>query len=115
MSNKPKKASWVFVLGVVLAIFLGIITAIEPVNEILPWILIVLGILIGFLNITQKEAKNFMFAGAVLILVTYLSAERFDFYLVKFIPNILDSLLMLFVPAVMITAIREMWAMAENK
>ena len=111
--------SWVFIFGVALAIGLGIFQTFEGSLQYtyLNWILVLFGILIGFLNITEKESKPFMIAGTILILIATLSYDAYQLVFSDFqlVPKVLDALVMLFSPAVVITAIREVWKLAEKK
>jgi hypothetical protein len=117
---KTSGASWAFVLGVVLAVILGFVNwymqrtnPAATTNPIFGIILVVLGLIIGFANITAKEAQPFMIAGAVLVIVANMAGNVFQ--PVWFIPHILDAVIMLFTPAVIITAIKAVWGMAASK
>ncbi|MFH1071920.1 MAG: hypothetical protein V1743_00660 [Nanoarchaeota archaeon] len=109
-------SSWFFVIGVVLAVIAGIIKWAVPWTTFPAWlsfILIILGLLVGFFNITGKEAHGFLIAGTIMVLIPYLAGNVFTG--LYFVPDILAALLMLFTPAVIITAIKEVWGMAKGK
>jgi len=62
--------SWAFILGVVIAIIGGIAHAAAasvPGAEFVPLILIVLGLVVGFLNISDKEITDFLIASIALL------------------------------------------------
>lgn len=108
-----KQPSWIFILGVVLAIIWGIFSSFVTLPYDIPgWLLIIIGIIIGFVNITKKEIKSFLVAGTVLIVTAYMSSSVITFPALTFV---LDYLLALFAPAVIVVAIREVWRMAEAK
>jgi len=57
---------WAFIVGLIIAVVAGIIM---PQNGIIIIVLIVLGIIIGFLNITAKEIMLFLVATIALVVV----------------------------------------------
>lgn len=61
---------WAFILGVAVAIIAGL--ASSMVVAFAPWILLLLvalGLVVGFLNISAKEVNDFLLASIALILV----------------------------------------------
>ena len=60
-----KVGSWAFIIGVLIAIIAGFF----PLSPVLTSILIVLGLIVGFLNITGTETNQFLFAALVLVVV----------------------------------------------
>ena len=72
--------SWAFVIGVILAILLGAWngyrgTAIDS-NYIL--VLVIIGLIVGFLNIAGKEVTSFLMSGAILIIASALGQNVFS-------------------------------------
>ena len=101
--------SWAFLIGVVLALIFG---ALGNVNETLTYVLVVAGIVVGLLNIADKEAAPFLMSGAVLIIASALGQEVVTS--VQYFPEILDALLLLFVPATIVVAIRHVFSVARR-
>jgi hypothetical protein len=101
--------SWAFLIGVILAIVLG---AFSAVGEFVTVLLVVLGLVIGFLNITEKETTPFLTAGAVLVIVSALGAEVLG--TIGVLNRILVALLTLFVPATIIVALRSVFKLAKH-
>ncbi len=101
--------SWAFLIGVILALVLG---ALGTLSNTMVWLLVLLGLVIGFLNITEKEVKPFLTAGTVLVLVSFLGSGIMQ--KVAILGNILDALLVLFVPATIIVALRSVFTMAKH-
>ncbi len=62
---------WAFILGVVIAIVAGLASAgLDAISAgYVTLALVVLGIVVGFLNIGEKEVKDFLIAAIALILV----------------------------------------------
>ncbi len=55
---------WAFVIGLIIAILLGFVTF-----NYASLILVILGLIVGFLNVTEKEASKFLIAVIALIAV----------------------------------------------
>ena len=107
--QKSSVGSWAFLIGVVLALILGVMGNISQ-----GWLvaLVIIGLIVGLLNITENEAEPFMIAGIVLII-----ASAFGQGVVNTIPSlsrILEALLVIFVPATIIVAIKHVFSMARN-
>jgi len=109
MKEMNKIGGWTFVLGLVVAIIVGLI---EFQNEILTWVLIAIGLVVGFLNVTGEESEHFLMSGVVLIIATALGKETVS--MVPMLANVLNSILLLFVPATIIVAAKNVFVMARR-
>ncbi len=107
--------AWAFLIGVILAVAIGLIPGTFSGN-IWPIILMVLGILIGLLNIGGTELKEFMTAGAVLVIVSFLGGQALMALTISGIEigAVLQSLVTLFVPATIIVALKAVFAIAKK-
>lgn len=101
--------SWSFLIGVILAIILG---AIGAVDGVIAAILVVLGIIVGLLNITASETHQFLIAGAVLVIVVALGKDVLT--VIPFIGNILEAILVMFVPSTVIVALKSVFSLAKS-
>lgn len=101
--------SWAFLLGVVLALIFSIAV---PITQTVMWILVVIGLVVGFLNVADKEVGPFLMSGAVLIIVSALGQGVL--YTSPMLVRILDALLLIFVPATIIVAIKNVFAIARR-
>ena len=108
-----KIGSWAFLIGVILAVLLGIMTAAGGGIGIgMIYVLFILGIVIGLLNIANEETMPFLMSGAVLVIVSWMAKD-----VVSEIPlfaGILQALTILFVPATIIVALKNVFALAKN-
>ncbi len=108
--------SWSFLVGVILAVILGIGFGTQYKSQML-WAIFLLGIVIGLLNISSKEVSAFLTSGTVLVLVSYLGTQVGDFEVVQgthMISNILSGVLTLFVPATIIVALKAVFVLAKK-
>lgn len=128
--KKELKASalvgrYAFLLGVLLAVVWAIIAVLNPAmatSTIVLSVLVILGLIIGLLNITAKETMPFLVASVVLVIMfgfgsTYLGLvgqnSTFDF-IGKFLQGLLTYLMILVVPAGIIVSLKELYAFAEK-
>ncbi len=100
--------SWAFLIGVVLAVILG---ALGQINPMIAWVLVAIGLVVGLLNVADEEATPFLMSGAVLIIASGLGQGLVGIQLVD---DILSALLLIFVPATIIVAIRNVFTIARK-
>jgi len=100
---------WAFVLGVIAAILLGIAGKIDATVAI---VLIVIGLIVGLLNIASKDVSPFLLAGVSLILATFFGKQSMT--AIPAIANVLEAILILVVPAVVIVSVREVFTIATK-
>ena len=106
-----KIGGWAFLIGVILAVILGLFGSLTAT---LGWVLVVLGLIVGLINITEKESTPFMMAGAVLVIVSALSVDA-GLGSLPYLPNILNALMALFVPATVVVAIKTVFSYAKSR
>ena len=101
--------SWAFLIGVILAVILGALGVVEGT-----WtaVLVVLGLIVGILNITDEEVRPFLTAGTVLVLVSFLGRDVLGS--VALLGNILNAVMALFVPATVIVALKSVFSIAKK-
>lgn len=118
--------AWAYTAGVILAIIIGIIVGfrldVPNYNIISTWatvILIILGIIIGFVNEISKESDTFLISGVILVLVSYFGVNAIEKGILvagvigKTIISIFNSLLLLFVPATIVVALKQLFSLTK--
>ena len=117
---EKKVGNYSFIVGVIIAVVLGVATPILGNAALWLWsLLVVLGIIVGFLNVSGKETKEFLWVTVALVVVAYAGSEQvISWEGVQFIGPILkgvfDSILAFVVPASVVVALREVWIMARE-
>ncbi|HLC63597.1 MAG TPA: hypothetical protein VJJ21_04745 [Candidatus Nanoarchaeia archaeon] len=110
MSKKGNAiGSWAFLIGVILAVVLGFLGEIQGYVAAA---LVILGIVVGLLNISDDEVSAFLTAGAVLVIVSYMGASVMDG--VPYVGNILTAMSALFVPATIVVALKSVFSLAKG-
>jgi len=117
--------AWAFLIGVILAVVIGLSTTLIPIPSLVKYsstiyaILIILGLLVGFLNVTsKKDSQTFMISGAVLVIVSKFGMESVIGSLIGIgigdaVTSVFAALLTLFVPATIIVAIKNLFSIAR--
>ena len=119
MNKNNSLGSWAFILGVLIAILGGAFGGF--VAEFAPWvslILVVLGIVVGFLNITSKEVNDFLLAAIALVSVSALANLAAINTALPTIGTVLQSIVLniaAFVsPAALVVALKAIYAMGRT-
>lgn len=111
--------AWAFLVGVILAVLLGIFAA-DKINQYIIWIFIGLGLLIGYF-VAEKDVQTFLLASVSLVLVSYigmsgmvLNAAISGVQIGRMISSIMGMLIILFVPATIITALKTVFSISKS-
>lgn len=109
-----KVGHYAFLAGILIAVIAGIFTdMLDP--RIVPLLLLILGIIVGLLNISAKEFTDFLVAGIALLLIAVPSGVLDN---IPAVGNYLSSILLnisTFVSfAVLIVAVKAIWELAEE-
>lgn len=118
MAKKLKNiiGAWAFLVGIILAVISGIFLGSGKVdmttNQWFTITLGVIGLIIGFVNIAEKEVNSFLYSGIILILTSFFGLSIMA--TIPFASEILASLLIIFVPAIIIVAIKNVFSLAKD-
>jgi len=116
-SRENVVGAWAFLAGIMLSIVVGVFAG-GNINPYVVWILLGLGILVGYF-ISEKNVRTFLLASVSLVVVSYigisgmaLSAAISGIQIGKVVSSILSSLLLLFVPATIIVALKSVFSIS---
>lgn len=123
-SRENTVGAWTFLIGVVIAIIIGVGTSLIPIPELSKYsaqiygVLVILGLIVGALNVTGKDSQIFMIAGAVLVVVSKFGMESVSGSLIGIgigdaVSSIFGALLVLFVPATILVALKTVFSIAN--
>ncbi|MBN2462994.1 MAG: hypothetical protein JXB43_05275 [Dehalococcoidia bacterium] len=107
---------WAFIIGLIIAVVVGIMAALGMAASFMSAviiILIILGLVIGFLNITAKEILLFLVATIALIVVGGVFAPLKTLAIGMILDNILALIATLMAPAAIVAAIKALWAVGR--
>ncbi len=116
---EKKIGDYAFIIGVVVAIILGIASpALAGATTWLTSLLIVAGLAIGFLNVTGKETKEFLWVAVALVVTTFAGNASGTLASVQvlgpYLQGIFNSILAVVVPATIVVALKDIWGLAKE-
>jgi len=103
----------------VLAVIFGIFNrSLEQAGGLFYSALVLIGLIVGFMNVGDKDSSTFLLASLSLVIVGSLGVDGLRYitlnnYIVTSLRNVLGSLLLLFVPATIVVALKTVFAMAK--
>ncbi|MEX0920150.1 MAG: hypothetical protein WDZ69_01040 [Candidatus Pacearchaeota archaeon] len=123
-SQENSLGAWAFLIGVILAILIGLSTTILAIPTIVSYnaqiyaILVILGLVIGFVGVSGKDTQSFLWAGAVLVVVSRFGMEGVRGSLIGVgvgdaVSSVFGALLALFVPATIVVALKMVFSIAK--
>ncbi|MBI2651929.1 hypothetical protein HYX00_00565 [Candidatus Woesearchaeota archaeon] len=109
-----------FIIGVIIAIVLGL--AAPKLGNATAWLwslLVVLGLVVGFLNVSGKETKEFLWVTVALVVVAFAGSAQINTWkdvqwIGPFLKGVFDSILAFVVPASVIVALKDVWELAKG-
>jgi len=101
---------WAFIVGLVVAVVAGILM---PANTIVIIVLIILGLIIGFLNVTAKEILLFLVATIALVVIGNVFAPLKTLMIGAILGSILSYVATLMAPAAIVAAIKALWSVGK--
>lgn len=102
---------WAFLVGIALAILAGLFSL---TGWWVPIVLLVLGLVIGFLNVTGKESTPFLVAAVALMIVGSAGLGVFG-TLGSIVEAILKNIVAIVVPAALIVALKSVVTITKSK
>lgn len=103
--------SWAFLIGLILAILLGIMQ-VTGLSRGVTILLIIIGIIVGLFNIAEEEVQPFLISGVVLVIVATLGQSVVQS--VAMFDRVLQALTLIFVPATIVVALKNVFSLAKN-
>ena len=122
----PKYGAWLFLLGVVVALIVGVFSSLEFVQNNIATIsgaLALLGLIVGFLNINSDETNAFLIASLVLmapaaalspVLALILQVSPYLVFFTDAIAGLLTALTSFVVPGAIVVALRSLYKLASD-
>ena len=117
---EQKIGHYSFIGGVIIAIVLGLFAAnLGTATVWLVSLMVLLGLIAGFLNVTGKETKEFMMVATVLIIAAFAGGASGTLGQVEmigqYIQGIFDNILAFVVPATVVVGLKDIWSLGQNQ
>jgi len=106
-------------VGVIIAVILGLFSAYitGQISAILVSLLVLLGLIVGFLNVAGKDTKEFLVVGAILAIVTYVGGAAnlgMIQYIGSYLVAIFNYIMAFVVPAIIVVALKDIVKIAKT-
>jgi len=118
---EQKIGHYSFIGGVIVAVVLGLVPAatLGAASVWLASLLVILGLIVGFLNVTGKETKEFMLVAVVLIIAAFAGGASDKLggvqVLGPYLAGIFSQILAFVVPATIVVGLKDIWALGQNE
>ena len=103
-----KIGKWAFIVGLVLAVVAGL--GIQAMW--IAWVLVVLGLVVGFLNVTAKESRGFLLA-AIGLMLSATAVQSIPF-VGDLVTRIVSNIIVFIAPAVLVVALKALFETAKD-
>ena len=103
---------WAFIIGLILCVIGGFFSS-WPENTAVITILIILGLVVGFLNITAKEIMLFLVATTALIVAGRVFGGLTILSIGEYLDRALTLVAALMAPAAVVAAVKALWAVGK--
>ncbi len=115
MVKEAKYGEWAFLAGVLLAVVLGLVSGVGyPLPDYVLTILVLLGLVVGVMNITSKETHSFLLAALVLLTSKSAGLESLPF-VGSYLDLVLTYAAVFVAPASLVIALKTIKELAAGK
>ena len=112
-----KIGEWSFIIGVAIAVIIGIFATNldETIQGWMVLLLVVLGLIVGLLNVTEKETTPFLVAAAAL-LITGTAGDSLKIipYVGGYFQGIVGNIAVFVTPAAIVVALKAIQSLAKD-
>ncbi|MBI2207882.1 hypothetical protein HYU50_00125 [Candidatus Woesearchaeota archaeon] len=118
---EEKIGHYSFIAGVIIAFVLGLASSYLGAQAVawLTSLLVVLGSVVGFINVTGKETKEFMLVATVLIIAAFAGGATDILGGVEvvgpYLKGIFLHILAFVVPATVVVGLKDVWSLGQNQ
>lgn len=112
--SKPdfkKVGHYSFIVGIVVAVLVALLPQLR--GDIAVWVLVILGTLVGLLNVTTKETGGFLLATLALILASSASALTLATIWTG-LTSMLGNVIIFVSPAAIVVALKTVYSLAQD-
>ena len=118
-SKENLTGAYAFAIGVILAVLLGLFNgSLESASGVFYSALVIIGVVVGYVSVSDKNTNTFLLASLTLVIVAGMGIQPLLFvakqnFVVDKLRDILGALMVLFVPATIIVALKAIFAIAK--
>ena len=110
-----------FIIGVIVAVVLGLAAPQLGIATAWLWsLLVVLGLVVGFLNVSGKNTREFLLVTVSLVIVAYAGGAQIDSwqnvqYIGPYLSGIFNSILAFVIPSSVVVGLKAVWDLAKGE
>ena len=106
-------------LDIVIAVVLGLFAAYirGMASDILVSLLVLAGLIVGFMNVAGKETKEFLIVGTILVIVSYVGGAANlgkIMYVGSYLVAIFNSIMAFVIPAVIVVGLKDVVKLSKE-
>jgi hypothetical protein len=109
--DMKKAGHYSFIAGIVLAVLMALVPQLR--GDVVIWVLVILGVIVGLLNITNKETLGFLVSALALIIASSASALTLATIWTG-LTSILGNIIIFVSPAAIVVAMKTVYALAQD-
>ena len=117
MAEGSKMGQWAFIIGVLGAIVIGLFSG-NLSDNIQGWLvllLVVLGLIVGLLNVTEKETTPFLIAAAALLITGTAGGTLSIIPLIGvYLSRVVQAIAVFVTPAAIVVALKTIQSLAKD-
>ena len=103
-----KIGKWAFIVGFVLSVVAGLLVA----EVWMYWVMLVLGLVVGFLNVTAEVSQSFLLS-AIALMLSATSVLAIP-YIGEGVTSVVANLVAFIAPAVLVVALKSLFETAKD-
>ena len=109
-----KVGKWAFIVGVLLSVIAGLLPGLFG-ESTTAFLLVVLGIIVGFLNVQEKEVFNFLIAAIAMMVINPVALEAIKLFGIGEVLSSIVTHISIFVgPAALVVALKAVFDLAKD-
>ncbi|MFH1642841.1 MAG: hypothetical protein ABIC04_08150 [Nanoarchaeota archaeon] len=117
---EKKVSHYSFIVGVIIAVVLGLAVPIgDSITAVLTSLLVVLGLIVGFMNVTGKETQDYLMVATVLVIVSFAGSASGTLggvmYVGQYLEGVFKAIMAFVVPATVVVGLKSIMAMSKTK
>ncbi len=115
-----KVGVWTFTIGVILALLAGLVPTSWGMAGLITAALVVLGLVVGFLNVTEDETQGFLTASVSVMIALFTAGAAIQSNIAtlgvvgKYLWSIMANINIFVFPATIVVAVKAIYALAKD-
>jgi hypothetical protein len=111
--------AWAFLIGVILALIAGLIPTSGGMAGIITAVLVIIGIIVGFLNVSDEETDKFLMTSVAIMIAVYTAREGMASLTTlgvigDYMKSLLTNINIFVFPATIVVGIKAIYGLAHD-